>query len=430
MPTLSICIPTYNRAPLLAELLRGLQGLEDFDFETEVIVFDNASSDETPDVVAAASKGLANLRYYRQERNTGAIGNSVAAFAEAQGTYALYLADDDRLNLGNLQRLVHFLQDQPETVACFVSWLLTCEQTGNQIPFFPLDEVHFFNRFSALDCFNFVIQNGVFPDIGIYRTDVLHKTLFYPHHTYVGFDFLFKFLRHGNVCFHPDSYYVSVVRPDGGLNAGDQGQIGHHQAVYEMDKHRGGLETALMIALEQMASLPMDESSRMSALNAISEFMRQRLDTAARLCRNHRDFIGCHELRIRSALWQRDLLPGLFVEQCQQDLASVALQAIVERFHHNTLFQTLVLCGFKNADQLKMFVEMCPEKTPCEIRSLEALLDTDNREGWLVVVNTAVEHAQAVNSGMRPGHVICIQDVMQHYRISPFNGESVIQRAS
>jgi len=47
-PDLSICIPTYNRAAILADTLAHLEFLNDFPLTTEVVVSDNASPDDTP----------------------------------------------------------------------------------------------------------------------------------------------------------------------------------------------------------------------------------------------------------------------------------------------------------------------------------------------------------------------------------------------
>ncbi|WP_333693851.1 glycosyltransferase, partial [Phaeobacter italicus] len=51
---LSICIPTFNRASYLRTLLASLaEDLHQLPWPVEVIVSDNASPDETAEVVAA-----------------------------------------------------------------------------------------------------------------------------------------------------------------------------------------------------------------------------------------------------------------------------------------------------------------------------------------------------------------------------------------
>ena len=53
-PLLSICVPTYNRSRYLASLLEGLVAqIGDFPHPFELVISDNASTDDTPAVVCA-----------------------------------------------------------------------------------------------------------------------------------------------------------------------------------------------------------------------------------------------------------------------------------------------------------------------------------------------------------------------------------------
>ncbi len=56
MAKLSILIPTYNRAPKLGRLLQNIQteiATSGLDWQIDVLVSDNASTDSTPDVVTS-----------------------------------------------------------------------------------------------------------------------------------------------------------------------------------------------------------------------------------------------------------------------------------------------------------------------------------------------------------------------------------------
>lgn len=61
-PLLSICIPTYNRAEVLKKTVKELLSLEAFDSEVELIVSDNASIDNTQEVVNEL------INYYKYKR--------------------------------------------------------------------------------------------------------------------------------------------------------------------------------------------------------------------------------------------------------------------------------------------------------------------------------------------------------------------------
>jgi glycosyltransferase involved in cell wall biosynthesis len=97
-PLVSVCIPTYNRAGLLAGALQSVlaQTVDDL----EVIVSDNASPDDTPGVVAACTDP--RLRYHRNARNIGGRANWNQAFSLARGRYIAPFPDDDLMLPENL----------------------------------------------------------------------------------------------------------------------------------------------------------------------------------------------------------------------------------------------------------------------------------------------------------------------------------------
>ena len=70
-PTLSITIPTWNRAACLAESLKNLQN-QIYDIkegELEIFISDNGSSDNTEEVVAAFKESGLPITYNRNAKN-------------------------------------------------------------------------------------------------------------------------------------------------------------------------------------------------------------------------------------------------------------------------------------------------------------------------------------------------------------------------
>jgi len=90
-------IPTYNRAPFLAELLEAL--LPEFaatDTATaELVVSDNASGDNTAETVRGFQARGLPCRYVRQTENIGADGNFLSCLRTARGQYCWVMGDDD-----------------------------------------------------------------------------------------------------------------------------------------------------------------------------------------------------------------------------------------------------------------------------------------------------------------------------------------------
>jgi glycosyltransferase involved in cell wall biosynthesis len=108
-PTVTVVIPTYNRRRLLSASLRSVL---DQDFQdVEIIVSDNASTDDTAEYVA--SIGDPRLRYERTAENIGLFGNLSRALELGSGRYRVMLPDDDLMLPGNLSAKVAFLDAHP-----------------------------------------------------------------------------------------------------------------------------------------------------------------------------------------------------------------------------------------------------------------------------------------------------------------------------
>lgn len=113
-PLLTIAIPTYKRAQDLQGLLEVLEPqLVEFP-QVELLVSDNASPDETPEVLAAAKARMeaagARMEVHRQPVNLGADGNFAFCYAQARGRFFWMCGDDDRIVPGALKQVVELLE--------------------------------------------------------------------------------------------------------------------------------------------------------------------------------------------------------------------------------------------------------------------------------------------------------------------------------
>ncbi len=69
-PLISICIPTYNRAAYLEKTLASIVSQPAFQSKlAEVVISDNASTDNTQEVAGAYARRYDNIRYFRNEEN-------------------------------------------------------------------------------------------------------------------------------------------------------------------------------------------------------------------------------------------------------------------------------------------------------------------------------------------------------------------------
>jgi glycosyltransferase involved in cell wall biosynthesis len=93
---LSICVVTMNRAIQLREALESCLACE-LPKQTEFIIIDNASTDETEDVVRKVLDNCSYSYYYEKlAENIGAGGGRNLYFLKAQGKY-VYGMDDDAI---------------------------------------------------------------------------------------------------------------------------------------------------------------------------------------------------------------------------------------------------------------------------------------------------------------------------------------------
>ena len=116
-PLVSIGLPTYNR---VASLRRALESALAQDYpNVELVISDNASTDETEAVCTEYARGDPRVRYIRHEVNRGAAFNFETTLNEARGEFFMWLADDDWLEPNYVSQTLDWLLAHPDYVlAC------------------------------------------------------------------------------------------------------------------------------------------------------------------------------------------------------------------------------------------------------------------------------------------------------------------------
>lgn len=107
--TVTVGIPTYNRAALLRETLESVLAQTYTNFR--LVISDNASTDETAEVVASYSDG--RIDYTRNERNIGMIPNFNRLIELTDTEFLMLLPDDDRLYPDYLGSVIEILERNP-----------------------------------------------------------------------------------------------------------------------------------------------------------------------------------------------------------------------------------------------------------------------------------------------------------------------------
>src|SRR3546814_10854229 len=124
-PFLSVCISTFNRAKWLSLSLEVLvREAKELGAKVELLVCDNTSTDETPDVVKPyVQRGV--VRYHRNPKNVGMLGNLRVTAQEASGRYIWILGDDDVISPGAVKKVVDVLENNHELALVYLKYAYT-----------------------------------------------------------------------------------------------------------------------------------------------------------------------------------------------------------------------------------------------------------------------------------------------------------------
>jgi glycosyltransferase involved in cell wall biosynthesis len=117
---ITVAIPTRNRSKLLREALASVlrQSVEDL----EIFVSDNASTDDTAEVVASFRDR--RVQYTRLAHNIGLHGNLSRCLRLGRAPFMVILQDDDLMLPGNLERKLAVLERYPNVGIAHASFQL------------------------------------------------------------------------------------------------------------------------------------------------------------------------------------------------------------------------------------------------------------------------------------------------------------------
>lgn len=113
-PLVTIGIPTYNRCKLIQQTLQSALS-QDYP-SIEIIISDNASTDNTAEICKSFCKLYSNLTYFRQSSNRGSAKNFNTVLEMAKGSYFMWLGDDDWIDKNYITECMKVLSMDPDAV--------------------------------------------------------------------------------------------------------------------------------------------------------------------------------------------------------------------------------------------------------------------------------------------------------------------------
>ena len=180
-PKVSIGMPVHNGASFIEAALDSLlaQSFDDF----ELIVSDNASDDETPEICRRYAARDTRVRYVRQSQNIGAVPNFNAVFELSRGTYFKWAAYDDVCLPTLLERLVALLDAAPDVAWCHsrsshmdANGALLADARALDVSYAARAEGSAARRFAAV----LMGGEGCLDSYGLIRSAALRRTKLYP----------------------------------------------------------------------------------------------------------------------------------------------------------------------------------------------------------------------------------------------------------
>lgn len=294
-PLVSVIVPSYNGAKFLPESLDSI--LAQSYPRIEIILLDDASTDDTP---AIAARYAGRVTYVRQPLNRGIYNNVNDGIRRATGELvAVYHADDVYLPT-IVEREVAYLQAHPHVAAVFTSDVfidaagreygrlrLPPEIRGEQ----PLDHPTVLNALLThknrfLVCPSAMVRASVYAAVGLYREErfgiasdlemwmriarqgplaVLEDHLMKYRHFHGNASQKFEFLRTG-----PDAYFFVM---DEYLASGDRA-LATPDALAHFEAHR--TEGRLMSVISHYIKGELGEGRQLLAQVRLGTLLRSR----------------------------------------------------------------------------------------------------------------------------------------------------------
>lgn len=128
MPVLTVGLPVYNGAKWIDDALESMleQSFRDF----ELIISDNASTDDTEAICRNAAAADARVRYHRNDRNIGAHKNYDRVFELSSGKYFKWASCSDICLAGFFEKCVAVLEARPDVVLAYPRAILLHARPG------------------------------------------------------------------------------------------------------------------------------------------------------------------------------------------------------------------------------------------------------------------------------------------------------------
>ncbi len=172
-PLITIGLPVFNGERYLAQALDSILGQTFDDFE--IIISDNASTDDTQKICAYYLAKDPRVVYYSQPENLGAAFNFNFVFARARGRFFKWAAYDDLMAPTFLEKCLEKLESQPDVVLAYPR-TVNIDEAGQVMGSYA-DDLNLIQESAPERLSKFLATPGLcHPVFGLFRTEILRQT--------------------------------------------------------------------------------------------------------------------------------------------------------------------------------------------------------------------------------------------------------------
>lgn len=117
LPLVTAIVPTFNGAAFIGRTLASLEAQTWANLE--ILIGDDASTDDTPALVSRFAEGRPNVRVVQRSANLGWLRNTNDLMARARGEFLFFAFHDDVVEPTYVERLTRALLAEPGAVLAF-----------------------------------------------------------------------------------------------------------------------------------------------------------------------------------------------------------------------------------------------------------------------------------------------------------------------
>ncbi|MCG2726731.1 MAG: glycosyltransferase [Elusimicrobia bacterium] len=286
--TLSIVLPNFNHGQYLDGLLQGM--LNQAQYCNEIIIVDDASTDNSVEIIKKYAKKNPIVRLLRNDKNLGVVPTLEKGLKYAKGNYVCLPAADDQLLSGFFKKSMEILKKHPQAGMCccdsFTIWghtgekIVNKKRLSNEACYIPPEKlvnimrgkVVYLSGFGSIFKRNALDEASLLPEL-LWSADRFYATIIA--------------LRFG-ICYVPKILSFQLRRKD---SYSEQG-------MNDWKKHKGIIKNALELLKEPSRGDVLPKFKKSCALASLEMPMLRFLLTN----KKHWDYLSFNLVRL--ILWQ------------------------------------------------------------------------------------------------------------------------------